>query len=64
MTQEELWKVLAARNPAFRRGDDETVTLTIRGLRRLVETSHDVGFQHKGKLHDQLFDKMFRGLGK
>lgn len=43
MTADELWESLAAFTPAFARPDEAHVTLTVRGLRRLVDVAHAEG---------------------
>ena len=44
MSKSDLWAQFVAQNPAFGRDDHATVTLTVRGLKKLFETSYDAGF--------------------
>jgi hypothetical protein len=46
MKKSQLWKIYCAKNPAFER--DGNVTLSTRGLRKLFEQTWDLAF-HEGE---------------
>ena len=50
MTRDALWQLYCDRNPAFAREESECVTLTVRGLRRLVESTWATAQRQKGPL--------------
>ena len=50
MTHEELLQELKSNHESFSRQDEETITLKVRGLKKLVRLSWQAGFDHeKGK---------------
>ncbi len=46
MTAEEYLAAITAKNPALARPDNETITLTARGLRALIRQAHAKGEEH------------------
>jgi hypothetical protein len=46
MSGEEYLKALIERNPAIGKPDEEKITLTCRGLRKIVLQAHETGYQH------------------
>jgi hypothetical protein len=49
MKKSQLWKIYVAKNPAFER--DGNVTLSTRGLRKLFEQTWDLAY-HEGEPED------------
>lgn len=48
MTEQDAWDAIKAHNPAFAKDESETVTLTVRGLRKLFKAGFDTGWdQHQ-----------------
>ena len=46
MKHEELWLVFTTKNPKLSGDDDMTVTLTVRGLKKLFDTAWEQGRQN------------------
>lgn len=63
MTAQEYIDALIAKNPAIGRADNETVTLTARGLRAIIRQAHEKGVDHgrdvAEKCHD-IFGRIWR----
>lgn len=74
MKRDELWELLVRKNPAFGGKDDEHITQTVRGLRKLFNTAYDQGHEQgvangraaeameqsrKPKTDDSIFGKIF-----
>lgn len=67
MSRDELWRRYCASNPKFAK-DDEMVTLTARGLRKLFEQTYDLA--HKAgadavarSAPDRAFPDILRAMG-
>jgi hypothetical protein len=64
MKKDELWLIFVRKNPRFGDGDDTTVTLTVRGLKKMFDTAfergHDHGFEN-GKAWESATAKTRRG---
>lgn len=50
MKKSQLWKIYCAKNPAFER--DGNVTLSTRGLRKLFEQTWDLAYEEGEPEHD------------
>ena len=56
MTAQQYIDALIARNPAIGRPDDETVTLTARGLRAIIRQAHEKGVEHGREVSEKFHD--------
>lgn len=56
MTAQQYIDALIARNPAIGRPDDETVTLTARGLRAIIQQAHEKGVEHGREVSEKFHD--------
>lgn len=45
MTSSDLWAIFAAKNPKMGGADDSTITMTVRGLRKLFDQAYDQGHE-------------------
>lgn len=43
LTRVEYWRAISARNPSFNGDADDTVTLTVRGLKKLFDQAWEAG---------------------
>jgi len=59
MSGEEYLKALIDRNPAIGKPDEEKITLTCRGLRKIVLQAHETGYQHCIKVQETM-GRLFR----
>ena len=60
MSLKEFRAALEANHPAFAGPDEQPITLTLRGLRRLVEKAHAAGAAGSSAAEENPFDKLFR----
>jgi hypothetical protein len=79
MTHETLWTIFTDGNPQFAGKPDETVTMTVRGLKKFFDTTWEQGRlngfengqayeKNQAKMRDSscggLFNELFRGTKK
>jgi hypothetical protein len=63
MTRDELWKLYCKKNPVFEA--DGNVTMTAKGLKKLFDTTYDMGHKagrEAGSKLETKANKMYSGL--